>query len=61
MLDIFFLFLFFFSIFRYMRAEILAGFVNALFLLFVGFFILSEAVEVMNRIVLNIIWKNFFM
>lgn len=29
----------------YMRAEILAGFVNALFLLFVGFFILSEAVE----------------
>ena len=29
-----------------MRAEILAGFVNGLFLLFIAFFIFSEAVEV---------------
>ena len=35
-----------FIFFRYVRAEVLAGFVNALFLLFIGFFILSEAVEV---------------
>lgn len=29
----------------YVRAEVLAGFVNSLFLLFISFFILSEAVE----------------
>merc|ERR1712112_210256 len=29
----------------YVRAEVLAGFVNGLFLLFIAFFILSEAVE----------------
>lgn len=29
----------------YKRAEVLAGFVNSLFLLFIAFFILSEAVE----------------
>lgn len=29
----------------YARAEVLAGFVNGLFLLFIAFFILSEAVE----------------
>jgi len=28
------------------RAEVLAGFVNGLFLLFIAFFIFSEAVEV---------------
>jgi len=33
---------------RYGRAEILAGFVNGLFLVFIAFFILSEAVEVLN-------------
>ena len=32
--------------FRYVRAEVLAGFVNGLFLLFIAFFIMSEAVEV---------------
>ena len=31
---------------RYVRAEIVAGFVNALFLLFIAFFIFSEAIEV---------------
>lgn len=31
---------------RFVRAEILAGFVNGLFLLFIAFFIFSEAVEV---------------
>jgi Co/Zn/Cd efflux system component len=35
--------------FRYVRAEVLAGFVNALFLLFIGFFILSEAFEVNKK------------
>jgi len=29
----------------YVRAEVMAGFINALFLMFVGFFIFSEAVE----------------
>lgn len=29
----------------YVRAEVIAGFVNSLFLLFVAFFIMSEAVE----------------
>jgi len=29
----------------YVRAEVLAGFVNGLFLLFIAFFILSEAVS----------------
>lgn len=29
----------------YARAEVLAGFVNGLFLLFIAFFIMSEAVE----------------
>lgn len=29
----------------YVRAEVIAGFVNGLFLLFIGFFIMSEAVE----------------
>ena len=35
-----------FFIDSYVRAEILAGFINALFLLFIAFFIFSEAVEV---------------
>lgn len=30
----------------YVRAEVLAGFVNGLFLVFISFFIFSEAVEV---------------
>jgi Co/Zn/Cd efflux system component len=29
----------------YVRAEVIAGFVNSLFLLFISFFILSESVE----------------
>lgn len=29
----------------YVRAEVLAGFVNSLFLLFIAFFIMSESVE----------------
>lgn len=29
----------------YVRAEVLAGFVNGLFLIFIAFFIMSEAVE----------------
>lgn len=29
----------------YVRAEVLAGFVNSLFLLFISFFIMSEAIE----------------
>ena len=32
--------------FSYVRAEVIAGFVNALFLLFISFFIFSEAIEV---------------
>lgn len=32
--------------FRYVRAEIVAGFVNALFLIFIAFFIFAEAIEV---------------
>lgn len=32
--------------FRYVRAEVLAGFVNGLFLIFTAFFIFSEGVEV---------------
>ena len=32
-----------------MRAEVIAGFVNALFLLFVAFFIFAEAIEVSFR------------
>ena len=32
--------------YRYVRAEIVAGFVNSLFLLFIAFFILAEAIEV---------------
>lgn len=35
-----------FGTFSYFRTEILAGFVNALFLFFVAFFIFAEAVEV---------------
>ncbi|XP_064387134.1 zinc transporter 7-like isoform X2 [Halichondria panicea] len=31
--------------FGYVRAEVIAGFVNALFLLFIGFFIFAEAIE----------------
>ncbi len=31
--------------FSYVRAEVLAGFINGLFLLFISFFIFSEAVE----------------
>ena len=34
--------------YSYVRAEVMAGFINALFLMFVGFFIFSEAVEVCN-------------
>ena len=30
----------------YVRAEVIAGFVNALFLLFIAFFIFAEAIEV---------------
>lgn len=30
----------------YVRSEIIAGFINGLFLLFIAFFIFSEAVEV---------------
>ena len=30
----------------YVRAEIMTGFLNAIFLIFIAFFILSEAVEV---------------
>lgn len=29
----------------YVRAEVIAGFVNSLFLLFIAFFIMSESVE----------------
>ena len=35
---------------RYVRAEIVAGFVNALFLLFIAFFIFSEAIEVRGEL-----------
>ena len=35
---------------RYGRAEVLAGFVNGLFLVFVAFFIFSEAVEVHSAV-----------
>ena len=31
---------------RFVRAEVLAGFINGLFLMFIAFFIFSEAVEV---------------
>lgn len=31
--------------FGYVRAEVIAGFVNSLFLLFIAFFIMSESVE----------------
>ena len=34
----------------YVRSEVLAGFVNGLFLLFIAFFIFSEAVEVSMRV-----------
>lgn len=48
----------------YVRAEVLAGFVNSLFLLFISFFILSEAVERAIeppevRNLLNFIAKNY--
>lgn len=33
-------------LFSYVRAEVLAGFVNGLFLIFTAFFIFSEGVEV---------------
>ena len=33
-------------VYRYVRAEVVAGFVNTLFLLFVAFFIFAEAIEV---------------
>ena len=42
----FYMFLIYWSSCRYARAEVIAGFVNGLFLVFVAFFILSEAVEV---------------
>ena len=32
----------------YVRAEVIAGFVNGLFLIFISFFIFSEAVEVIE-------------
>ena len=35
-----------FYLHRYVRAEVIAGFVNALFLLFIAFFIFAEAIEV---------------
>ena len=31
---------------RFVRAEVLAGFINGLFLMFIAFFIFSEAIEV---------------
>ena len=37
--------------FSYVRAEVVAGFVNTLFLLFVAFFIFAEAIEVINIII----------
>lgn len=37
-------------VFRYVRAEVLAGFVNGLFLIFTAFFIFSEGVEVMRAL-----------
>lgn len=36
----------------YVRADTLAGFVNAIFLVFIAFFILSEAIEVSFNIFL---------
>lgn len=39
--------------FRYGRAEVMAGFVNGLFLIFVAFFIFSEAVEVNDGVISN--------
>ncbi len=38
----------------YVRAEIMTGFLNAIFLIFIAFFILSEAVEVRF-----LLWKIF--
>ena len=43
---------------RYVRAEILAGFVNGLFLLFIAFFIFSEAVEVRSSLTCSFIIVN---
>ncbi len=41
-------------VYRYVRAEVIAGFVNALFLLFIAFFIFAEAIEVsIKRLVHN--------
>ncbi len=40
--------------FRFVRAEVLAGFINGLFLMFIAFFILSEAVEVCDVV------ENYF-
>lgn len=41
---------FFFVSCSYVRAEVLAGFVNGLFLIFTAFFIFSEGVEVCYEI-----------
>jgi zinc transporter 5/7 len=40
---------------RYVRCEVLAGFVNGLFLLFIAFFIFSEAVEVSMNNALHLV------
>lgn len=40
---------------RYVRAEVLAGFVNGLFLIFTAFFIFSEGVEVRTIVRLQLI------
>lgn len=45
----------------YARAEVLAGFVNGLFLLFIAFFIMSEAVErAIEPPEVNMFLINFF-
>lgn len=43
----------------YARSEVLAGFVNGLFLLFIAFFIMSEAVE--RAIEPPEVWNNFIL
>lgn len=40
-------------LYSYVRAEVIAGFVNALFLLFIAFFIFAEAIEVSRTVPLS--------
>ena len=40
--------------YSYVRIEVMAGFVNGLFLLFIAFFIFSEAVEVCQHLTLTV-------